>query len=103
MCPPVLKLWDTQGLPYDLANVIFVLLISSGTLPYPKGEKNRTYVWYLKYGSISKYGYYSTIVDLVNMESVPKITALGLNMMVKNGLESFILKSLHVEETYFYY
>ena len=37
------------------------------------------------------------------MESVPKITAFGLNMMVKNGLESFILKSLHVEETYFYY
>ena len=29
------------------------------------------------------------------MESVSKITIIGLKMMVKRGLEKFILKSLH--------
>ena len=29
------------------------------------------------------------------MESVSKNTIFGLNMMVKSGLEKFILKSLH--------
>ena len=31
----------------------------------------------------------------LNMESVTKNTIFGLKMMVKSGLEKFILKSLH--------
>ena len=35
------------------------------------------------------------IVFTLKMESVPKNTIFGLKMMVKSGLEKFILKSLH--------
>ena len=37
----------------------------------------------------------SYIVFTLKMESVSKNTIFGLKMMVKNGLEKFILKSLH--------
>ena len=37
----------------------------------------------------------SYIVFTLKMESVSKNTIFGLNMMVKSGLEKFILKSLH--------
>ena len=38
----------------------------------------------------------SYIVFTLKMESVSKNTIFGLKMMVKSGLEKFILKSLHV-------
>ena len=37
----------------------------------------------------------SYIVFTLKMESVSKNTIFGLKMMVKSGLEKFILKSLH--------
>ena len=37
----------------------------------------------------------SYIVSTLKMESVSKNTIFGLKMMVKSGLEKFILKSLH--------
>ena len=37
------------------------------------------------------------IVFTLKMESVPKNTIFGLKMMLKSGVEKFILKSLHVE------
>ena len=37
----------------------------------------------------------SYIVFTLNMESVTKSIIFGLKMMVKSGLEKFILKSLH--------
>ena len=37
----------------------------------------------------------SYIIFTLEMESVPKIKNFGLKMMVKIGLEKFILKSLH--------
>ena len=40
-------------------------------------------------------GCYSTSIDLVKIESAYEITIFGLKMMMKSGLEIFILKSLH--------
>ena len=40
---------------------------------------------------------YSTNDDLVKMEFISKINIFSLKMTVKNGLEMFILKSLHAE------
>ena len=37
----------------------------------------------------------SYIIFTLKMESVSKTTIFGLKMMVKSGLEKFILKSLH--------
>ena len=45
----------------------------------------------------------SYIVFTLKMESVSKNTIFGQKMMVKSGLEQFILKSLMKEDSYFYY
>ena len=45
----------------------------------------------------------SYIVFTLKMESEFKNTIFGLKMMVKSGLEKFILKFLHYYCCYFYY
>ena len=43
----------------------------------------------------------SYIIFTLKMESVSKNTIFGLKMMVKSGLENFVLKSLHAERWLF--
>ena len=45
----------------------------------------------------------SYIFFTLKMESVSKNTIFGQKMMVKSGLEKFIMKSLIKEDSYFYY